>query len=143
MEIAALLSVFGIAFFHLFGAIPIGMAQGISPVAVVLVAALSYACGVGVVIVAGQPVRDWILKRFGGNASANPNSTVRRVWDKYGLIGLGLLAPAITGSQIGAIIGLSFNAPPRRLFVVMSLGGLLWSVIVAAAVALGVAAVQG
>ena len=38
--------------------------------------------------------------------------------------------------------GLSFNAPPRRLFVYMSLGGLLWGIIVAVLVSLGVAAVQ-
>lgn len=143
MEIAALLSVFGIAFLYYWASIPAGIAQGLAPVAVVLVAALSYACGVGLVIVAGQPVRDWILKRFGNKVSANPNSTVRRVWDKYGLIGLALLAPVTTGAQIGAVIGLSFNAPPRRLFVAMSLGGLLWGVIVAVLVSLGVAAVQG
>jgi uncharacterized membrane protein len=142
MEVAALMSVFGIAFFYFWASIPAGIAQGLSPVLVVLVAALSYTCGVGIVIIAGQPVRDWILKRFGGKSPANPNSSIRRVWDRYGLIGLALLAPVTTGSQIGAIIGLSFNAPPRRLFVMMSLGGLLWGIIVAVLVSLGVAAVQ-
>ena len=43
------------------------------------------------------------------------------------MIGLALLAPVTTGAQIGAIIGISLNAPPRRLFVLMSLGGLLWA----------------
>lgn len=143
MEFAALLSVFGIAFFSFWASIPLGIAQGLSPALVVLVAALSYACGVGIVLVAGQPVRDWILKRFGGKMSANPNSTIRRVWERYGLIGLALLAPITTGAQLGAVVGLSFNAPPRRLFVMMSLGGLLWGVIVAVLVSLGVAAVQG
>ncbi len=142
MEAAGLLSVFGIAFFYFWASIPAGIAQGLNPVLVVLVAALSYACGVGIVVVAGQPVRDWIMKRFGGKVSANPNSTIRRVWDRYGLIGLALLAPITTGSQIGAVIGLSFNAPPRRLFVYMSLGGLLWGVIIVVLVSLGVAAVQ-
>lgn len=142
MNIAALVSVFGIAFLYFWASIPAGIAQGLSPVLVVATASISYACGVGLVVLAGQPVRDWIMKRFGGKASSNPNSAIRRIWDRYGLIGLALLAPVTTGAQIGAVIGISLNAPPRRLFVLMSLGGLLWGIIVAVLVSLGVAAVK-
>jgi hypothetical protein len=109
---------------------------------VVATAALSYAAGVALVVIAGQPVREWILRRFGGKASGNPDSAIRRVWNRYGLIGLALLAPITTGAPIGAVIGLSLNAPPRRMFVLMSLGGLLWACIFAALVMLGVTAVQ-
>ena len=142
MNIAALISVFGIAFLYFWASIPAGIAQGLSPILVVATASISYACGVGIVILAGQPLRDWIMKRFGGKASSNPNSAIRRVWDRYGLIGLSLLAPVTVGAQVGAIIGISLNAPPRRLFILMSLGGLLWGIIVAVLVSLGVAAVQ-
>jgi uncharacterized membrane protein len=142
MNIAALISVFGIAFLYFWASIPAGIAQGLSPILVVATASISYACGVGIVILAGQPLRDWIMKRFGGKASSNPNSAIRRVWDRYGLIGLSLLAPVTVGAQVGAIIGISLNAPPRRLFILMSLGGLLWGIIVAVLVSLGVAAVK-
>ncbi|MEP7292555.1 MAG: small multi-drug export protein, partial [Chloroflexota bacterium] len=115
MNFAALLSVFGLAFLYFWASIPAGMAQGLNPVLVVATASLSYACGVGMVTIAGKPVREWIMKRFGGRASSNPNSAIRRVWDRYGLIGLALLAPVTTGAQFGAIIGISLNVPPRRL----------------------------
>ena len=142
MNIAALISVFGIAFLYFWASIPAGIAQDLSPVLVVAIASISYACGVGLVVLAGQPVRDWIMKRFGGSSTTNPNSTIRRIWNRYGLIGLALLAPVTVGAQIGAVIGISLNAPPRRLFVLMSLGGLLWGIIIAVLVSLGVAAVQ-
>ncbi len=142
MNIGALISTFGIAFLSLWASIPAGIALGLSPVVVVITAALSYACGVGLIVLVGQPLRDRILKRFGGKSAGNPNSAIRRVWDRYGLIGLALLAPLTTGSQIGAIIGMSLNAPPRRLFVFMSLGGLLWAIIFGVLISLGVAAVQ-
>lgn len=141
MNIAALVSMFGVAFFSLWASIPAGFALGLSPVPVVATAAVSYACGVALVVVAGQPVRDWIMKRLGGRQSSNPNSAIRRVWDRYGLYGLALLAPVTVGAQVGAIIGLSLNAPPRRLFVLMALGGLLWAVVFALLISLGVAAV--
>ena len=142
MNIAALISVFGIAFLYFWASIPAGIAQGLSPVLVVITASLSYAAGVGIVVLAGQPIRDWLMKRLGGKGAVNPNSTIRRVWDRYGLIGLALLAPVTVGAQTGAIIGISLNAPPRRLFILMSLGGLLWGIIVAVLVSLGVAAVK-
>jgi len=142
MNIAALISVFGIAFIYFWASIPAGIAQGLSPVLVVITASLSYASGVGLVVLAGQPVRDWIMKRLGGKASANPNSTIRRVWDRYGLVGLAMLAPVTVGAQVGAVIGISLNAPPRRLFLLMSFGGLFWGIIVAVLVSLGVAVVK-
>lgn len=140
---AAVISVFGIAFLYFWAAIPAGLAQGLSPVVVAATATISYACGVGLVLIVGQPMREWIAKRLGGKTPDNPDSTIRRIWDRYGLIGLALVAPMTTGAQIGAIIGLSLNAPPRRLFVLMSLGGLLWGVVITAAFALGIAAVGG
>lgn len=142
MSLAALISTFGIAFLSLWASIPAGIALGLPMVAVTLTAALSYACGVGLIVLVGQPVRERILKRFGGSSAGDPNSRIRRVWDKYGLVGLSLLAPVVTGSQIGAIIGISLGAPPRRLFVFMSLGGLLWAIVFAVLISLGVAAVR-
>ena len=52
----------------------------------------------------------------------------RRIWDKYGMFGLGLAAPMTVGAQIGAGFGIALNAVPRRLFVVMTLGALAWSI---------------
>lgn len=142
VNLAGVISTFGVAFLSLWASIPAGIALGLSPVIVVITAAISYACGVGVVLIIGQPLRERILKHFGGQASSNPDSTIRRVWNRYGLIGLALLAPITAGAQIGAIIGLSLNAPPRRLFVLMSLGGLLWAIVVAVLISLGVAVVK-
>ena len=143
MNVAALVSVFTVAFIYFWGSIPLGIAQGLPPVAVVLTASLSYAVGVAITILAGQPIRDWIMRRFGSRVATDPNSRIRRIWDRYGLVGLALIAPVTTGAPIGAIIAISLNAPPRRLFLMMSLGGLMWGMIVAVLVSLGVAVVQG
>jgi len=142
MSVAALASVFGVAFLSLWASIPAGLVLGVHVIAVVVTAAVSKACGVGLIVLVGQPVRQRILRRFGGQAAGNPDSAIMRVWNRYGLIGLSLLAPVTTGAQIGAIIGMSLNVSPRRLFVWMSLGGLLWAAVFAALISLGVAAVN-
>ena len=141
-DLPKLISVFGIAFLSLWASIPAGLALGLSPVPIVATATVSYAAGVALVVFLGQPVRDWIMRRFGDKVSGDPNSAVRRAWERYGLIGLALLAPITTGAQIGAAMGMALNAPARRLFLLMSLGGLLWAILFAVAISLGIMGVQ-
>ncbi len=141
--IAQVISVFAVAFLSLWGAFPVGVGLSLPPLVIAVTAAVSYAVGVALVLILGQPVRDWLLKRFGNKVSGNPNSTVRKVWDRYGLIGLALLAPVTTGSQIGAAIALSLDAPPRRVFVAMTLGACLWCAVLALAIQFGLVAIQG
>jgi len=133
-----LLSVFALAFFSFWAAIPFGLALGLGPVAVAATATISYACGVGIVVLLGKPIRDRIMQRFGGKLKTNQDSIVHRAWRRFGVIGLALLAPLTTGAQIGAVLGLSLGAPPRRLWIAMSLGALLWAALLTAAVMLGV-----
>jgi uncharacterized membrane protein len=142
VDFPRLLSVFGVAFFSLWASIPAGLALGLSPVPIIITAALSYASGVGLVAFLGAPLRDWLMRRFGQKVMGNTNSAVRRAWDRYGMIGLALLAPVTTGAQIGAAVGMAFNAPARRLFVWMSVGGLLWAVLLALAISLGIVGLQ-
>lgn len=137
-----LLSVFGIAFLSFWASIPAGLALGLQPVFVALTAVISYAAGVGLVVVLGEPLRQRLLRRFGGKVASDPNSAIRRAWDRYGLIGLALLAPITTGAQIGAILGLTFGAPPGRLFVAMSLGAVLWAALITTAATLGLLGVR-
>jgi uncharacterized membrane protein len=137
-ELTKLLSVFGIAFLSFWAAIPAGLAMGLSPVLVAATTVLSYASGVGIVALLGKPVRDRIMQRFGGKFNTNGDTFVHRVWRRFGVVGLALLAPMTTGAQIGAVLGLSLGVPPRRLWIAMSLGAVLWAALLTAAVMLGV-----
>ncbi len=141
-SLSKILSIFGLAFFYFWPSIPAGLALGLSPITVMLTTSLSYASGVAVVTLLGERVRDWVLKRLGRRVDVNPDSTIHRIWQKYGVIGLGLLAPMTVGAQIGAALGLGFNSKPRNLFVSMALGGLAWSIVLTIAVSLGAAGIN-
>ena len=137
-----LLSIFALAFFYFWPAIPAGLALGMSPLLVILTTSLSYACGVAVVTLLGERVRAWVIRRLGRKADVTSDSFLRRIWEKYGMVGLGLLSPMTVGAQIGAAIGLALNGKPRNLFIALSLGGLVWSIALTAAVTLGVLSVN-
>jgi len=46
---------------------------------------------------------------------------------RYGVVGLGLLAPLLVGAPLGTVVGISFGAPADRLLLWMSLGPLLFA----------------
>src|SRR5689334_23918653 len=103
--VSALAGIFGLAFFWFWGAIPAGLALGLNPILVAVTVWLSYVAGVVLVVLIGEPLRVRLMARFAKSGSDKPQSPIQRVWDRFGLIGLALLAPVTTGSQIGAALG--------------------------------------
>jgi hypothetical protein len=140
--VAKLISIFAWAFLSFWTSIPGGVALSVPPVIVAITAWVSYSSGVILIALLGQPIREKIMARFGGKGTVNPNSPIRRAWDRFGLVGLSLLAPITTGAQIGAAIGLSLGVPPRRLIIGMAAGAAFWTILITGAVVLGVTGVQ-
>ena len=55
---------------------------------------------------AGQVLRrfrDWALQRLGQRGLVNPEGRMMRVWQRWGIWGLGLAAPMTLGAQLGAL----------------------------------------
>lgn len=140
--LAKLGSIFALAFFSYWASFPTGALLEVTPLMVLLTAWISYMAGVVIVVLLGTPIRAYLLKRFGGKITTNPNNVIWRAWSRFGLIGLGLLAPMTTGAQIGALIALSLGAPPRKLIAAMALGAALWGVAITLAVVFGIAVVH-
>jgi uncharacterized membrane protein len=148
-DLPKIISVFGLAFVSFWGAIPVGLAMGVAPLAVIVSTTLSYACGVALVLVFGERARRWLSRRRGSppptKAEATPGKLrqrVQHITKRYGAFGLGVAAPLTLGSQIGAALGMALNLPPRRLFIAMSAGGLLWSILLTLLTLFGAAGVQ-
>jgi hypothetical protein len=137
-----ILSIFSLAFFYFWAAIPAGLAFGLSPLVVILTTSLSYISGVALVTLAGERVRAWIFKRLGKKTTLNPDSLAGRIWERAGVAGLGLAAPVTVGAQMGAAIGIALNARPRHLFFWMCAGAVAWSLLLTVLTTMGVIGVQ-
>ncbi len=142
-------TVFGLAFFHFWSAIPAGLALGVAPLLVASLVTLSYGSGAALVILVGAPIRRRIRRRI-ETRSENPDDAqpsrmvvlVQRAWDRFGLLGLALLAPMTVGSQMAAVIGLGFGARPLRLVIALTLGAALWAALITLAILAGVMSVS-
>ncbi|HEX2618510.1 MAG TPA: hypothetical protein VHL11_00150 [Phototrophicaceae bacterium] len=138
LELSKCASIFALAFFSFWPAIPAGLALGLSPLTVITVTTLSYSSGVGIVLFFGGGIRARIMKRLNQGSFTSSDGRLRRIWERFGITGLGLAAPMTVGAQIGAAFGIVLNASPRRLYLAMSLGALAWSVALTAACVLGI-----
>ena len=137
-----LLTVLSISAIELWGGIPAGLALNLHPLAVGITAAAGAILAVLIVVTLGDRLRGWLLGRYGGTAEGGRAGRIRQVWNRYGVVGLGLLSPLVTGGPLGAVLGLSLGAPARGLLLWMSLGIILWSAVLTGAAYLGFAGVK-
>jgi hypothetical protein len=142
VDLARLSSVFALGAVELWAAIPAGLALDVSPVLVGVVAAAGAMLGVVVVVLLGERVRDRVVRRHGDGGQKGPQGLIRRIWDRYGVIGLGLVAPLLTGAPVAAALGLALGVPARRLLFWMSIGIALWSTVLTLVGVLGIAGLE-
>ena len=135
--IVKFITVLGLGIIELWAAIPAGTALNLHPLLNGLASGLGAILGAVLVIVLGDRLRNWLLKKR--QKKQDPNSRIYRIWQKYGIIGLGLLSPLLTGAPLGAAIGISLGASPKRLILWMSIGIVLWTILLTILSTLGFA----
>lgn len=136
--IAGIAAAFGLGFLYFLGAIPAGAAAG-APVWVAAIAAwLGYSSGAAVILMAGTPLRLWLARKLKIPVERDPSKLIWKVWNNWGLPGLGLLAPVTVGPQIGGILALAVGSRPVQILVALSLGSIPWCVLFGVLVGLGV-----
>ncbi len=133
---------FGLGFLYFLGAIPAGVAAGAPLWVAAVFAWLGYSAGSLLVLVAGTPLRDWLVRKLKIPVERDSSKLIWRIWEKWGLAGLGLVAPVTIGPQIGSVLALAVGERPVRVLVFLSLGVIPWCVLFAALVGLGIKIVR-
>jgi membrane protein YqaA with SNARE-associated domain len=132
-----LLTIFVLGVAELWAAAPAGVVMRLDPLLVCAVAALGAVAGGTVIILLGERVKAWLERKRKREKMEEKRGLLFRIWQRYGVIGWGLLAPLLVGSPLGAAFGLVLGAPPRRLLPWLAAGSILWSVVFSILTALG------
>ncbi|WP_100013076.1 small multi-drug export protein [Lentibacillus sediminis] len=114
--------------------IPLGILGGLSPFWVVLVAFVGNLVTVLPICASFDRVKAWLKRRREqkGKPAKEPSSRRdrgKRIWNKYGLPGLALLGPVLTGIHIAAFIAMSLGAQKYSAMIWMTVSLGLWAVI--------------
>ncbi|OPH62083.1 small multi-drug export protein [Paenibacillus ferrarius] len=134
-------SVLGTGILELWAAIPLGFTLKLHPLLTGILSAAGSMLSSIIVIFFGASIRNWLVRRM-QKKSGGRSSRMSRIWDKYGIPGIGFLSPLLTGAPLGAAIGISFGADPRKLFIWMTIGIVFWSAVLTTAAALGLNALN-
>ena len=126
MELVGKLLVVGAAGAATFwSAIPVGIVLELHPILAGLAATLGNLAAVVLVVVLEGRLRQWI-PRYG--RFTTQEDRLKRVWREYGLVGVALLSPLITGAPLGTALALVLGAPVRRLLPWMIVSVVVWGV---------------
>jgi hypothetical protein len=68
---------------------------------------------------------------------AKRRERIERAWKRYGIPGVALQAPLLTGPLLATILALALGAPPRSLLLWMLASVVLWGAVLTGAAALG------
>jgi membrane protein DedA with SNARE-associated domain len=135
-----LLTIIGLGAVELLAAIPTGFALQLHPATVGFTAALGAMIGALVVILLGDRLRGWLLRNYDSRSNQKGKlGLIDRIWQRYGVVGLGLVAPLLTGVPFGAALGLALGIPANRLFLWLSVGIVFYSTVLTVAGAMGIA----
>jgi len=128
MNLETIIILFAASMVELWMAIPLGFVMEVNPLLIAIVSAAGAILSSFFVIILGDNLRNRFLKWKYEDEQALEKSRLYEIWNKYGVIGLGLLSPLLFGAPLGAAVGIALGAGRERLIIWMSIGILLWSV---------------
>ena len=111
-----------------------GVALGLHPVLSGGVSIASALIGVTLVVMAGERFQGKIYR---SRRLAKRREQIERVWKRYGIPGVALQAPLLTGPLLATVLALGLGAPPRPLLAWMLASITLWGAALTGAAALG------
>ncbi len=111
-----------------------GLALGLSPALSGAVSIASALVGVTLVVAVGGRLPHLIYR---SRKLAKRRGRIERVWKRYGIPGVALQAPLLTGPLLATLLALALGAPPRPLLCWMLTSVVVWGAALTGAAALG------
>lgn len=110
------LTVAGLATFEIYAAIPAGFAFGLNPWTIFLASIIGGLIGTFVAAFLGDKIRAFFHKKKPTkDAAEKKHPMMLRLWNKYGIIGLGFIGTMSVGAPISLAVGIGLNANIKKL----------------------------
>ncbi|MFV0338221.1 MAG: small multi-drug export protein [Chthoniobacterales bacterium] len=124
--IRAMIATFALGVIYFIAAIPAGVGMGLPVLLSAFCAWLGYTLSGWGILLLGEPARQWMEQKFNFSVRPNPEKLIWRMWSRWGLAGVGLLAPVTCGPCIAALLALSLGERPWRILFWIAVGVLPW-----------------
>lgn len=105
----------GLSVFEIYAAIPTGLAFGLPPLFICLASILGGLTGVFVATFLGDKIRHFFYKKDKPKKEKPKTGLAYAIWNKFGLIGLGVLGTITLGAPISIGVGVGLNVPLYKM----------------------------
>ncbi|MGB0089317.1 MAG: small multi-drug export protein [Planifilum fulgidum] len=118
--------------------VPIGILMGLHPISVAILGFLGNWITVFLLILLFDRWNQWRKRRKPSRAGASEEAPskrrqrARRLWERFGLVGLALLSPLATGTHLAAAVAMAFRTPKGKVTLWMTVSIFLWTTLLAA-----------
>jgi membrane protein YqaA with SNARE-associated domain len=114
--ILKVLTVAGLATFEIYAAIPAGFAFNLSPWIIFFASLIGGIAGVFLAAFLGDKIRAFFAKFKKSSEPTKKTDTLpHRIWNKYGVIGLGAIGTFFVGAPVCIALGVGLNASISKL----------------------------
>ena len=120
--ILKILTVAGLATFEIYVAIPTGFAMKLSPWIIFFASAAGGLIGVFVAAFLGDKIRSFFFRNKPQKKEVSKHPMLHRIWNKYGIIGLGFVGTMSVGAPICIALGVALNANLHKLLTWCCIG---------------------
>jgi membrane protein YqaA with SNARE-associated domain len=117
-----ILTVAGLATFEIYAAIPAGFAFGLSSWTIFFASVIGGLAGVFVATFLGDKIRKAFRRNKPVKENKSKHPMAHRLWNKYGIVGLGFLGTLTVGAPISIAAGVGLNADLKKLLTWCCIG---------------------
>jgi membrane protein YqaA with SNARE-associated domain len=111
-----ILTVAGLATFEIYAAIPAGFAFRLSPWIIFFSSLIGGIAGVFIAAFLGDKIRAFFTKfKKTSEPKKKTDTLAHRIWNKYGVIGLGAIGTFFVGAPVCIALGVGLNANLSKL----------------------------
>lgn len=118
-----------IPWFEILLVIPVGIGLGMNAAGVAVFAFLGNVLPIYAIIAAHRRVTEWWEGRHDSDGESDRQGRARAIWDRYGLPGLAIASPIVTGVHLAAVIALALGSGRRAVGIWLTASIALWTAI--------------
>ncbi|MCD6597760.1 MAG: VTT domain-containing protein [Bacteroidales bacterium] len=133
-----IITIFLVGITGMWKAIPLGFFLEVSPFYIFLMTSLGSILGILILFFFGNKIRSFILNRRLKKGKSKKEERVLKLFDRYGLIGLGIFGTLIIGPPMTMILGLALVQKQKHFLYWTMTGIVVWSLVLTILGSLGI-----
>ena len=110
-------------------AIPVGLVMQCNALTIMLMTASGALVSIIIIYFLERKIKEWIQKRLNKGKSTKKKGSLNALFEKYGIIGMGILGTLLLGPNMTMAMGMIIVKKEKQLLLWTAAGIIIWTVV--------------